>query len=217
VVITSKIVSLCENRVLPIGQYSKEELVKKEADQYVPFVNKYGFHFTISKNTLIPAAGIDESNSDDNYVLWPINAQKTANNIRDYLVKKSKHKNIGVVITDSTCMPLRRGTTGIYLAHSGFKALNNYVGKPDLFGRPFTVSQSNVASGLAATAVLCMGEGAEQTPICFIYDAPFVQFQDRNPTKRELNDLNIPLDEDIFAPFLTAVEWKSSKGENTND
>lgn len=217
VAITSKVVSLCENRVVPVSQYSKEELVKQEADQYVPLVNKYGFHFTISKNILIPAAGIDESNSGDLYVLWPNNAQKTANDIRRYLVKRLQHKNIGVIITDSTCMPLRRGTAGIYLAHSGFKALNDYVGKPDLFGRPFMVSQANVAGGLAASAVLCMGEGAEQTPICHIYDVPFVQFQSRNPTQQELNDLNIALDEDIFAPFLTAVRWKSNHGEGVDE
>ena len=66
------------------------------------------------------------------------------------------------------------------LAYSGFRALNDYVGRPDLFGRPFTVSQADVAGGLAAATVLQMGEGAEQTPIAVLTELPFVQFQDRD-------------------------------------
>ena len=33
-------------------------------------------------------------------------------------------------------------------------------------GRPFKMSQANVAAGLAAAAVVVMGEGSEQTPLC---------------------------------------------------
>lgn len=212
-VITSKVVSLCENRVLAINKVNKEELIKQEADHYAVNTNKFGFRYTITKNTLIPSAGIDESNGNNNYILWPLNSQETANTIREYLVSRFGHKNIGVVITDSTTMPLRRGTTGIYLAHSGFKALNNYVGKADLFGRIYKVSKASVASGLAASAVVTMGEGSEQTPLCLITDIPFVEFQDRNPDQDELSELNISVDDDVFGQFLTAIEWQSDKSE----
>ena len=121
-----------------------------------------------------------------------------------------------MVITDSTCHPLRRGTTGISLAHSGFYALKNYVGKPDLFGRPFSVSQANHAEGLAAAAVLAMGEGTEQTPLCIVSDLPFVNFNAENPHEDELKEINIPLKEDLFAPFLESVEWKKGKGGTAN-
>jgi F420-0:gamma-glutamyl ligase len=120
--------------------------------------------------------------------------------------------HIGVVITDSTCTPLRRGTTGICLAYSGFAAVKDYVGEPDLFGRPFRVSQANIAGGLAAAAVLAMGEGSERTPLCVIEDLPSVQFLDRDPTEDELDRARIPLDDDLFAPFLTAVGWKRGRG-----
>ncbi len=81
------------------------------------------------------------------------------------------------------------------------------MGKPDLFGRPFKMSQANVAAGLAAAAVAAMGEGAEQTPLCVIDDVPFVRFQARNPTAGELGYLRIPFEEDLFAPLLGAVPW----------
>lgn len=212
VVIASKIVSLCENNIIPIGSIDKERLVIEESDQYLPSnLSQYGHHFTITDNTLIPMAGIDESNGNGNYVLWPEDAQRSANEIRKWLQSRFKLKGVGVVISDSTCQPLRRGTTGISLAHSGFAGLANYIGTPDLFGRPLDVTQANIAGGLAAAAVLAMGEGAEQTPICVISDVPFVKFQDRSPTIKELEEINIPIEEDLFAPFLTAARWKKGK------
>lgn len=208
IAITSKIVSLCEGSVIPLDQIDKEELVVRESDLYLPAgVSKYGHHFTITNNTLIPMAGIDESNGDGHYVLWPTDAQATANRVRAWARRKFGLSQIGAVITDSTCHPLRRGTNGIMLAYSGFRALNDYVGRPDLFGRPFTVSQADVAGGLAAAAVLQMGEGAEQTPIAVLTELPFVHFQDRDPTPEELATVIISLDEDLFAPFLTSVQW----------
>jgi len=210
--ITSKIVSLCEGAAVPIDSTDKETLLVAESDKYLPAsLSKYGHHFTITNDTLIPMAGIDESNADGYYVLWPKNAQKTANDVRKYLIERFAIEKAGVIITDSTCQPLRRGTTGICLAHSGFSALNDYVGKPDLFDRPMHVTQSNISGGLAMTAVVCMGEGAEQTPLAIISDVPFVTFQPHDPTPEDIAVLRIPLTEDLFAPFLENVEWKDGK------
>lgn len=215
VVITSKVVSLCEGRTLPINNCDKDNLIKSQSDYYLPKeISSYGFTFTITNDLLIPTAGIDESNGDGNYILWPINVQKTANEIREYLVNKFNLRNVGVLITDSTCSPLRRGTTGIALAHSGFVALNNYVGKIDIFGRPFQVSHASVSGGLAAGAVVVMGEGSEQTPLAVISDISFVDFQYRNPNKQELTELRISKDDDLFAPFLESVKWK--RGGNSS-
>lgn len=212
VVITSKIISLCEGNVILTGLIDKGRLVIEQSDEYLPStISKYGHHFTITRNTLIPMAGIDESNGDGNYILWPKNAQRSANKIRSYLSENYGLKKIGVVITDSTCQPLRRGTAGISIAHSGFVGLANYIGKPDLFDRPMEVTQANIANGLASAAVLVMGEGAEQTPVCIISDVPFVKFQNRNPSAKELLEINISLEEDLFAPFLQAVPWRKGK------
>lgn len=212
IAITSKIVSLCEGSVIPLDQIDKEDLVVRESDFYLPAsLSKYGHHFTITNNTLIPMAGVDESNGDGQYVLWPKDAQATANQVRAWARQKFGLSKIGVVITDSTCHPLRRGTNGIMLAYSGFRALNDYIGRPDLFGRPFTVSQADVAGGLAAAAVLQMGEGTEQTPIAILTDLPFVHFQDRDPTAEELATVIIGLEEDLFAPFLESVQWQAGE------
>ena len=184
VAITSKVVAICEGRVVPIGSVEKEDLVKKESDQYLaPSLSKFGMSFTITHNTLIPVAGIDESNGNGNYVLWPADPQKSANEIRAYLAKRFDLKKVGVVITDSTARPLHYGTEGVAIGYSGLAPSNSYIGKPDLYGRPLKISISNVLDALAAAAVLVMGEGSEQTPLAVVEDLPFINFQDHEPTK----------------------------------
>lgn len=210
--VTSKIVSICEGNVIKIGDVDKQELVERESEYYLdPKENMYGFALTIKNSTLIPTAGIDESNTNGYYVLWPKDSQKTVNDVREYLKKRFSLKNVGVVITDSTTRPLRWGVGGIALAHSGFLALNDYIGTKDIFGKEMRVTKVGVMDGLAAASVLQMGEGKEQTPLAVIEDIPFVKFQDRNPTKKELNDLVISMKEDLYAPILTKAKWKKGR------
>jgi putative folate metabolism gamma-glutamate ligase len=215
VAIASKIVGICEGRVVKIDEKSdeqKDELVKQEAEYYLPReYNQYGFMLTINNNILVGNAGIDESNSNGNFSLWPKDPQKSANKIREYLVQKHKLENLGVTLTDSKLTPLRWGVTGCTVAHSGFKALNNYIGKPDIFGRLMIAEQSNVSDSLATAAVAVMGEGDEQQPLAVIKDVTFVNFQKRNPTQEELDALKIKLEDDIYASLLTAVDWKKGK------
>lgn len=211
VAVTSKIVSICEGSIVAKDSITRDDLIIRESDLYLPAtLSKYGHHFTITKNMLIPTAGIDESNGEGYYILWPRDAQKTANKIRHHLSTKHGIQNVGVVITDSTCQPLRKGICGIYLAHSGFEALRDYIGEPDLFGRPMTVTQANIAGGIAAAAVLAMGEGNEQTPLCLVTDFPAISFQQRDPSKKELDEITISIEEDLFSPFLSAVEWQQA-------
>jgi len=213
-VITSKIVSLCEGRIIPSLGNDKDNLVKEQSDFFLPRrFNKWSFELTITRRTLVMSAGIDESNSGgDYYVLWPKDPQKSVNDIWEYLRDKHKLKKLGVIMTDSTCTPLRWGTTGVAIAYCGFKPKNSYIGQPDVFGRKLKVSQSNIAGGLAAAAVLCMGEGNEQTPLALITETSFAQFQDRAPSQQELDGYFIAdSDEDVFAPMLKAVNWQKGK------
>jgi putative folate metabolism gamma-glutamate ligase len=210
VAITSKIVGICEGRVVPIGSIEKQVLVKKESDYYLdPALSKFGMSFTITHGTLIPVAGIDESNGNGQYILWPVDPQKSANEVRAYLKKRFGLKNIGVILTDSTARPLHYGTEGVAIAYSGFAPSNSYISKPDLFGRPFKISISNILDALASAAVVVMGEGTEQTPMAVIEDVPFVKFQDQDPTEDELKNFFLShMDDDLFAPFLKLAPWQ---------
>jgi dihydrofolate synthase / folylpolyglutamate synthase len=209
IAVASKIIAICEGRVVPLGESTKDDLIKKESSYYIPSSrNPYNVSLSIARNTLLAAAGIDESNADGHYILWPADTQASANAIREHICKKHGITNVGVVITDSSTRPFQWGTTGIGLAHSGFAALKNYIGTKDLFGRTLEYHQNNFVSGLAAAAVVVTGEGSEQTPIALITDVPFIEFQPRNPTQEELDTLKVTLDEDIYGPILEKVDWE---------
>ncbi len=207
--LASKIVALCQGRTVAMTDHSKAELIAAESTWFLPqTVSRYGVYLTIKADALMPYAGIDESNSDGQYVLWPHAPQEAANQIRAYLRRRFGVQHAGVIITDSRPLPLRWGVTGFCVAHSGFRALYDYRGQLDLFGRPLQMTQTNVADALAAAAVLVMGEGAEQTPLAHVAQAPFVAFQAHDPTEEELAALVTGLDDDLYAPLLTAVAWQ---------
>lgn len=214
VAVASKIVAIGQGRCIPLGQVTdKDKLIIKEAEKYLPRENTPGgwVMHTIKNNLLIPTAGIDESNARGHLILWPQNLPESAGKIWKFLRQKSGLKNIGVVITDSHSIPMRRGVVGISLAHFGFKSLFDYNGREDLFGRKLKFSKTNLPDSLATAAVLAMGEGDEQTPIAIISDLPktveFIQKAPRKPADPSLN-FEIPQEFDIYQPFLTSVPWK---------
>jgi len=212
VVITSKIVSMCEGRVVKLDDADKEDLIEKEAEYFLPpEKSKYNVTLTIKGNLLAVSSGIDESNGAGYYILWPKDPQKTANEVRRYLKKRFSIKKVGVVITDSKTTPLRWGTTGVSIAYSGFLPIYSYIGKRDIFGRKFEMQKANIADALSASAVLAMGEGSEQTPLAIIEDIPFVKFQEKNPTKKELRDFHINIDDDLYGPLLKGVKWHKGR------
>lgn len=217
VAVTSKIISICENNILKIedsidkqsSSAKKEELIRENSQYYLPRASsKYNISFTITSNILSASAGIDESNGNGFYILWPKNPQESVNKIREYLSGKFSLKNFGVVITDSKTTPLRWGVTGIALAHSGFLALKDYIGKPDLFKRPFVYEKLNIADSIAAAAVLVMGEGSEQTPLALFEDIENIKFQDRDPNDEELESLKIKLEDDLYYLLLKNAPWQ---------
>lgn len=212
IAVTSKIVALCEGRVAAIEGVDKKKLIENESEYFLPSEeNQYGVSITIKNNIVIASAGIDESNADGKYVLWPVNPQESANRIREYLAKSRGLREIGVIITDSRLSPLRWGVTGVGIAHSGFEAVNDMRGKPDIFGRPLHVTKVNILDGLAAASVYVMGESNEQTPLALVTEIPHIRFQDHNPSEDELTMLKITMEEDIFSGILKNVTWRRGK------
>lgn len=209
VAITSKIVSICQGRLVPVGSIDKQTLIEQEADLFLPpSSSRYQVSLTVKDNLLIPSSGVDESNANGQYVLWPQDTQGEANRVRAHLCRRFSLRHVGVIVTDSKTTPLRLGVTGVTIAHSGFLAINDFVGQADIFGRPLTMTRVNVADALAAVAVLIMGETHEQTPLAVIDDLPFVTFQDHDPTPEELQQRWISLEDDLYAPLLQGAAWQ---------
>lgn len=208
VFITSKILAIHQGRCVKIGSADKKRLIKREAEAFVPSRHRYGdFLLTIKDSTLIPSAGIDESNGNGYYILWPRHTQKLLKEIRDRLIKKNRIRKLGVVATDSHTTPLRWGVMGISIGSVGIEPLADYRGKKDIFGRRLKYTQANVVDTLSAIAVLLMGESGERTPIAILRSAPNVQFTNKDTRK----NLLIPPKKDIYSPLLGQFRAKHSK------
>ena len=191
----------------------KEDLIEQEADYYLSdeYPRPFGQSISIKNHTLTASAGIDESNGNGYFILWPKDLQKITNTIWEYLREKHQIKNLGIIITDSRIVPLRWGVIGIALSWCGFEPLKDYTGEPDIFGRIMMVEKTSLIDSLATTATVTTGEGGEQKPLAVIEDIPFVTFQNRPPTEGEIKHLQIALKDDLFEPLLSSVKWKKGK------
>ena len=145
IVITSKIVAIWQGRCVKINSVkNKDDLIKKEADFYIDRdkVPQGYVILTLKNNILIPTSGIDESNANGYYILWPDKPNLAAKQIYQFVKKTYKLKKFGIIISDSHCTPLKSGVTGITIGYYGFYPLIDYRGKKDIFGRKMKMSQS---------------------------------------------------------------------------
>lgn len=203
--ITSKILAIHQGRSVKITtKIKKETLIKKEAERYAHSHLKSwkNLYLTIKGHTLIANAGIDESNANGYYILWPKNPSSLAKEICIYLKKKNKIKNMAVVVTDSHIIPLRHGTMGISIGFYGMDPLYDYRGKPDIFGRLLQHTTKNIVDGLSSMAVLLMGEGSERTPIMVLRGAKFVTFTNKDTYRQSV----VAPKHDLYSPL-----WKEFK------
>ena len=192
VAITSKIVSVVQNRLVRFdtiepsrkaedlaSEYSLEpgfvEIVLNESD--VVYGGVYRALLTLKNGILFANAGIDHKNVPDGLaVLLPEDPDKAATDIRRE-IKSRLGKRVGVMIIDSRTVPLRMGTLGVAIGVSGFNPIRDCRGKPDLYGKPLLITRMAVADDLACAAHLIMGELTEKIPIVLIRGAP-VEFDE---------------------------------------
>lgn len=197
--ITSKIVSLAEGRLIEKSKIpEKEALIREEADVYIG-KGAYECHLTIKHGLLIPSAGVDESNSEsDSYILFPKDPFASAEEIYFQLKERLGLERFGILITDSHTTPLRRGVTGIALAHFGFKGVKSLIQQKDIFGRPLQFTYINHADALATMAVYLMGEANEQIPMVILRGRSDLEFS----TADTRSDCLIPAQDDLYLPLL---------------
>jgi len=206
--VSSKIVSIGEGRcAVNDGTVTRDELAKREATRFVerPRAGAHRPLFTLTRGVLVSVAGIDESNANGYFVLYPKNPMKSAEEIRAWIRKTYKVRKIGVIITDSKSVPVRRGAVGFALGWAGVEPLKDYRTTKDIFGRAFKVEVANIIDGLAAAAVVSMGEGNEQTPVTVIRGAPVAFTDKKRPQERYMK---VTLENDLFTSFLLRRAWK---------
>jgi F420-0:gamma-glutamyl ligase len=154
---------------------------------------------TLKDNILVANSGVDQSNVPKEFViLWPKNFYSWADRIRKYIKQKFK-VNVGVIVRDSNCHPLRRGTFGVALAIAGFEGVRDVRDKIDLFGKKLIITRENVADNLASAATLVMGETTEKVPVVVIKNA---LVRPSNKSSRYLSkQLIVPRRECLFRDY----------------
>lgn len=196
--ITSKIVAIHQWRCVSIVENNKDELIKSEAQSYLKN-EKIWLYLTITNNILIPSAGIDESNSDGYYILFPQNLDSEVKKLANFLKEKYQIQKLWIVITDSTSQILKLGVVGTALYSYGFHPLIDRRGSKDLFGKELAITRVNVVESLSAMAVFLMGESSEQTPMLIARWVPHIQFSDSAQFQESL----IEPQNDLYAPLLS--------------
>lgn len=173
VVVTSKIVSKAEGRVVALdsvqlspfaSQYAERwekdpaivEIVLQESRRVVRQVGP--ILITETRHGFICAnSGVDQSSSGGHglAVLLPIDPDASAARIRSAL--KARGADAAVIISDTFGRPWREAQTDIAIGIAGMQPVVSYIGQVDPHGHEFRVQALCVADELAGAAELVKG------------------------------------------------------------
>jgi coenzyme F420-0:L-glutamate ligase / coenzyme F420-1:gamma-L-glutamate ligase len=162
-VVTSKIISKAEGRVIRAG---REQAIEAET---VRVVARRG-PTTIAQTRhglVLAAAGVDASNTaPGTVVLLPADPDGSARQLRKGL-RARRGVSIGVIITDTMGRPWRTGQTDTAIGAAGLAPLRDHRGQADTFGTPLEVTVAAVADEIAGAADLVKGK-TRQVPVAIV-------------------------------------------------
>jgi F420-0:gamma-glutamyl ligase len=106
------------------------------------------------------------------------------------------------------------GTTGVALAATGFQAIRDMRGRPDLFGNPLKVTRQALGDDLCSGAQLVMGEADEATPIVIVSG---LNVSVLGEYSYAMKDFSVPIDQDVFVQSLQYVGPRSAQSLTSPD
>jgi coenzyme F420-0:L-glutamate ligase len=138
------------------------EIVLRESDEIVGGIP--GFLLCMKGGTLLPNAGVDNSNAPHGYIVpLPANPDASAERIRKE-IREWSGADVGVIIADSRVHPMRSGCCGIAIGCAGIPAVLDIPQRSDFYGINLPKEQLAVADCIASAAELVMGESDEGIP-----------------------------------------------------
>jgi coenzyme F420-0:L-glutamate ligase/coenzyme F420-1:gamma-L-glutamate ligase len=162
VVVTQKVVSKAEGRLVPLDADDPVARAKLVEQESLRIVRRRG-DLIISETPhgfVCANAGVDLSNVEHGYAaLLPPDPDRSAKHIRDAL-NAQVNVDVAVVISDTFGRPWRRGLTDVAIGVSGVAAIVDLRETPDALGRILHVTEVAVADEIAAAAELVMGKAA---------------------------------------------------------
>ncbi len=163
VVVTSKVVSKCEGRLVPAPEDDEERdrLRRKLVDDEAVRVLARKERTLITENRLgliQAAAGVDGSNvGRTELALLPLDPDASAATLRAGL-RERLGVTVAVVITDTMGRAWRNGQIDAAVGTAGLAVLHNYSGAVDRHGNELVVTEVAVADEIAAAADLVKGK-----------------------------------------------------------
>jgi coenzyme F420-0:L-glutamate ligase / coenzyme F420-1:gamma-L-glutamate ligase len=162
VVVTSKIVSKAEGRILAADD--REDAITAETVRIVATRTAPSGHVTrIVENRLgivSAAAGVDASNTPEGTVLLlPEDPDASARRLAEGL-RRETGAEVGVLVTDTLGRAWREGQTDVAIGAAGVRVFEDLRGTTDTQGRPLVVTLPCVADELASAAELVKGKAA---------------------------------------------------------
>ena len=171
VVVTSKIVSKAEGRLIAVPPGADREAVRLQAvaDETVREVARRG-PAVVAQNRnglVLAAAGVDASNvRPDEIALLPVDPDASARRLRDRL-QELTGAHLAVVVSDTMGRAWRVGQTDHAIGAAGLAPLRDSRGTADTFGALLEVTEIAVADELAAAAELVKGK-ADGVPVAVV-------------------------------------------------
>ncbi len=194
-VVTQKIVSKAEGRVVPIDPddlAAKVRLVESEA---VRVVRRRGdLLITETAHGFVCAnSGVDLSNvGEGTAALLPVDPDRSARRIRSGLHRRLG-VSVGVVVSDTFGRTWRRGVTDVAIGCAGVAAVIDLRGTVDAGGRELVATEVCVADEIAAAAELVMGKD-RGIPVAIVRGVPSSWLRDSSVAEEIVR----PPGEDLF-------------------
>jgi coenzyme F420-0:L-glutamate ligase / coenzyme F420-1:gamma-L-glutamate ligase len=190
VVVTSKVVSKCEGRLVPAPEdtEARDRLRRKLVDaEAVRVVTRKG-RTLITENRLgvvQAASGVDNSNvSAAELALLPVDPDASAAALRAGL-RERLGVTVAAVVTDTMGRAWRIGQTDAAIGAAGLAVLHGYAGAVDQHGNELIVTNIAIADEIAAAADLVKGK-LTAIPVAVVRGLPSGILSDTGGTARQL-------------------------------
>jgi coenzyme F420-0:L-glutamate ligase / coenzyme F420-1:gamma-L-glutamate ligase len=169
VVVTQKIVSKAENRLVEVDPDDPADRVRLVEQESVRVLRRRGdLLITETRHGFVCAnSGVDFSNVRSGWAaLLPEDSDRSARRIRDGL-RAETGAEVGVIISDTFGRTWRQGVTDVAIGCAGVAAVVDLRGTTDALGRPLQATEVCVADEIASAAELVMGK-ASGIPVAIV-------------------------------------------------
>jgi coenzyme F420-0:L-glutamate ligase / coenzyme F420-1:gamma-L-glutamate ligase len=202
VVVTQKVVSKAEGRVVPEGE-GRASWIERETRRVV--ARRDDLVIAETRHGLVCAnAGVDASNVEAGFLtLLPEDPDGSAERLRAGLARRLDAE-VAVVITDTFGRPWRRGVVNVAIGCAGLPALVDLRGTADHHGRELEATVVALGDEVAAASGLVMGKAA-RIPAALVRGVP--AGTDPVPASEVVR----PPDEELFraSPLLSISERRT--------